>query len=58
MRCSDLGQLGALRVLQRPYCVDMLVPDRQAFASVFPDIAIERVGLDEYLAFFLKGDVL
>jgi len=58
VRCSDLGQLGALRVLQRPYCIDVLVPDRQAFALVFPDIAIERVGLDEYLAFFLKGDVL
>ena len=58
MRCSDLGQLGALRKLQRPYCVDVLVPDRRDFASVFPDIAIERVGLDEYLAFFLKGDVL
>lgn len=58
VKCSELGRSGALRMLQRPYCVDVLVPDRLVFASAFPEIVVERLGLDEYLAFFLKGDVL
>lgn len=58
MRCAESWRSGALRMLQRPYCTDVLVSDRLGFASSFPDIAVERIGLDGYLEFFLKGDAL
>lgn len=50
--------LGGMRVIQRAYCTDVLVSDRRLFAESFPGIPVERVGLDDYLAFFLKGDTL
>lgn len=47
-----------VRVLHHDYGVDVLVPDRFAFARAFPQIPCDRVSIDDYMAFVLKGAVL
>ena len=42
-------------VLQRAFSVDILVPDRFAFAQAFPDVTCDRTTIEEYLQFALKG---
>ena len=44
-----------LTVLHRPMSVDVLVHDRFAFAKEHPDIACDRMSIDEFLQFALKG---
>lgn len=46
------------RVLRHDYGVDVLVPDRFAFAQAAPDIPCDRMTIDDYMAFMLKGAVL
>lgn len=41
------------RMQRRDYSVDVLVPDRFAFAEAFPDVACDRASIDEYLHFYL-----
>ena len=41
------------RMRRRDYSVDVLVPDRFAFAEAFPDVACDRASIDEYLHFYL-----
>ena len=41
------------RMQRRDYSVDVLVPDRLAFAEAFPDVACDRASIDEYLHFYL-----
>lgn len=48
----------APRVLRHDYGVDVLVPDRFAFAQAAPDIPCDRMTIDDYMAFMLKGAVL
>lgn len=48
---------GKLRVMRHDYSVDILVPDRTAFAKAFPQLACERVSLDTYMLFMLKGEL-
>ena len=43
------------RALQRAFSVDILVPDRFAFAQAFPDVVCDRTTIEEYLQFALKG---
>ena len=43
------------RALQRAFSVDILVPDRFAFAQAFPDVTCDRTTIEEYLQFALKG---
>lgn len=43
------------RALQRAFSVDVLVPDRFAFAQAFPDVACDRTTIEEYLQLALKG---
>lgn len=67
-RCSahDLGMLlssrvygaGTLRVRRGAYANDVLVPDRFAFAEAFPEIAVDRASIDDYLTLTLKGELL
>ncbi len=54
------GTVGAdaPRVLRHDYGVDVLVPDRFAFAQAAPDIPCDRMTIDDYMAFMLKGAVL
>lgn len=57
---EDVVQSGALvgaqpRMLRHDYGIDLLVPDRFAFAQVYPDIPCDRMTIDDYMAFMLKG---
>lgn len=47
---------GTLRVLRDAYSTNVLVPDRFAFAEAFPEIALDRASIDDYLTFMLKGE--
>ncbi|WP_165248150.1 ABC transporter ATP-binding protein [Adlercreutzia sp. ZJ141] len=46
-----------LRCLHHEYGIDLLVPDRFAFAKSFPEIPVDRMTIDDYMAFTLKGGV-
>lgn len=48
---------GELGYLMHDYGVDVLVPDRVAFLQALPDIPCDRMTIDDYLAFVLKGGV-
>ena len=62
-RAADLERVAAsgivpeLRYLRHDYGVDVLVPDRFAFAESFPDIPCDRMTIDDYMALTLKGGV-
>ena len=45
----------APRILRHEYGVDLAVPDRFAFAEAFPDIPCDRMTIDDYLHFTIKG---
>ena len=53
---SDLFPEGSLRFQRNPYGIDVLVPDRFAFAKQFDRIAVERIDIDTYLTLTLKGE--
>lgn len=44
--------------VQGAYGADVLVPDRFAFARAFPDVAVDRATIEEYMALRLKGELL
>lgn len=46
-----------LRYLRHDYGIDVLVPDRFAFAENFPEIPCDRMTIDDYMALTLKGGV-
>ena len=46
-----------LRYLRHDYGIDVLVPDRFAFAESFPEIPCDHITIDDYLALTLKGGV-
>ena len=62
-RVADLERVAAsgiipereLRYLRHDFGVDVLVPDRFAFAESFPDIPCDRMTIDDYLTLTLKG---
>ena len=45
------------RYLMHDYGIDVLVPDRYAFAQAMPNIPCDRMTVDDYMAFVLKGGV-
>ena len=49
---------GELRVQRNPYGVDVLVPDRAAFARAFGDIAVDRPTIEDYMVLALKGELV
>lgn len=53
---SGLFGPGSLRVMRNDYFTDVLVPDRAALRRAFPDVACERVSLESYMLFMLKGE--
>ena len=64
-RAADVDALASsalagsgLRALRNEYGVDVLVPDRFAFASAFPQIPCDRTTIDDYMMLMLKGEVL
>lgn len=46
----------AAKLAQREHGIDVLVEDRCDFIRRFPDIPCERLGIDDYMQFVLKGD--
>ena len=46
-----------LRYLRHDYGIDVLVPDRSAFAENFPEIPVDRMTIDDYMTLTLKGGV-
>lgn len=54
---SHVYDAGQLRIRRGSYSSDVLVPDRFAFAEAFPEIAVDRVSIDEYLSLYLKGEL-
>ncbi|MBS5450089.1 MAG: ABC transporter ATP-binding protein [Coriobacteriia bacterium] len=46
------------RVLRQDMGVALCVPDRAAFAARWPELECERMGIDDYLGFVLKGELL
>ena len=58
-RIADSGIIpeGALRYLRHDYGIDLLVPDRFAFAENFPQIPVDRMTIDDYMSLILKGGV-
>ena len=65
-RAADLEALamsrafepGSLRMRRDAYATQVLVPNRFEFAEAFPEIAVDRVSVDDYLSFVLKGEQL
>ena len=58
LRASGRFAPGQLRALRRGMAVDVLVPDRFAFARAFPDLAVDRASIEDYMTLFLKGEAL
>lgn len=64
-RVADLERIASsgmvpdseLRYLRHDYGIDVLVPDRFAFAEMFPDIPCDRMTIDDYMSLTLKGGV-
>ena len=54
---SGLVPEGQLRYRKHEYGIDLLVPDRFAFAERFPGIPVDRMTIDDYLTLTLKGGV-
>lgn len=54
---SHAYEAGELRIHRGNYSSDVLIPDRFQFAEAFPEIAVDRVGIDEYLSLCLKGEL-
>lgn len=52
---SDVFGGATPRILHHEYGVDLAVPDRFAFAEAFPDIPCDRMSIDDYLHFMIKG---
>ena len=48
---------GELRSMRHPYGIDVLAPDRFAFAETFKNIALDKADIDTYMGLMLKGEV-
>ncbi|MDO4436447.1 MAG: ABC transporter ATP-binding protein [Coriobacteriaceae bacterium] len=51
-----LGQEGEVRMLRHDYGIDLLVHDRFEFMREHPEIPCDRMSIDEYMTFMLKGE--
>ena len=58
-KIADAGVIpdAELRYLRHDYGIDVLVPDRFAFAESFPEIPVDRMSIDDYMTLTLKGGV-
>lgn len=48
---------GEMRSIRHPYGIDVLVPDRFAFAESFKNVALDKANIDTYMAMMLKGEI-
>lgn len=53
----DFVSNSKLRYLERDYGIDALVEDRYAFAQAMPGIPCDRMTVDDFLSFVLKGGI-
>ncbi|WP_080799417.1 ABC transporter ATP-binding protein [Arabiibacter massiliensis] len=53
---SGIFARGTMRFERSVYGTAVLVPDRQAFAARFPQVALERADIDSYMSLMLKGE--
>ncbi len=53
---SGLFEPGSLRVVQRGFSTDVLVPNRATLRSAFPEIACDRTSIEDYMVFALEGE--
>lgn len=53
---SRVYSAGELRIRRGSYANDVLVPNRFEFAEAFPEIAVDRATIDEYMSLFMKGE--
>lgn len=56
VRTSGLVESEELKWMRQPMSIDVLVPDRFAFAKRFPNIACDRATIDDYMQLILKGE--
>ena len=56
-RSADAGVVpdAELRYLRHDYGIDVLVPDRFAFAENFPEIPVDRMTIDDYMTLTPEG---
>lgn len=47
---------GTMRFISHGFSTDLLVPNRFAFARQFPDIALDRATIEDYMTLSLKGE--
>lgn len=53
---AKLFDVGSLRVIQEPYGIKALVPDRYMLGKAFPELACERASVESYMTLMLKGE--
>lgn len=58
LQTSNVFGPGDLRATIEAYSTNVLIPDRFAFEEAFPEIPIDRMSIDDYLTFILKGETL
>lgn len=54
---SGVLEPGQARVLRHDYGVDVLVPDRFAFARALPQVPVDKASIEDYMTLVLKGEV-
>lgn len=55
---SPYAATHTMHILSRGMSIDLLVPDRLAFAQEFPHIALDRASIEEYMTIMLTGETL
>lgn len=53
---SGMFDHGTMRFLTHGFSTDLLVPDRFTFARQFPNIALDRATIEDYMTLSLKGE--
>lgn len=54
---SGFFEAGTMRHIRQPYGIDLLVPDRFAFMRRFPEVACDRMSIDDFMQLTLKGEL-
>lgn len=52
----DAGGFEGARFVRNSLNIDVLVPDRRAFARAFPHISLDRADIESYMSLTLKGE--
>ena len=52
----DAGGFEGARFVRNSLNIDVLVPDRRAFARAFPHIALDKADIESYMSLTLKGE--